>query len=74
MLGRYLTLGAALLLTASLPAMAEPTPALPFFSKPFPTGYAYRRPRCLVRRKIITPQGIEYEVVDECRPVLRSRY
>lgn len=74
MYGRVLTVGAAMLIAASLPAKADPTPALPFFSKPFPTGYAYRRPHCLVRREIITPQGVDYEVVDECRPVLRSRY
>ena len=73
MSGRFLILGAALLLPACLPAKADPTPALPFFSKPFPAGYAYRRPRCLVRREVITPQGVDYEVVDACRPVLRSR-
>ena len=55
------------------PVRADPTPALPFFSKPFPTGYAVRRPSCRERRLIETPRGRRYRTVSVCEPMLRSR-
>ena len=67
---RFFAIAGLILLLSEATASADATPALPFWSKPFPTGYADTGRTCLVRRRHRTAHGVRTELVDTCRPAI----
>lgn len=70
---RFVAIAGLILLLSGTAASADATPALPFWSKPFPTGYAYTGRSCLVRRHHRGPHGTRSELIDTCRPAISVR-
>jgi hypothetical protein len=71
-----LSLGAA-----ALPAVADANSlgtvdGLPFFGRPYPYFYVYRRPpaECYEARPVDTPDGPRIELVWICGATVRARY
>ena len=61
------------------PAVAQAAPALPFWGRPFPSGYTWHAWQddergCYVLRRIQTSRGPRYRWLSVCEPPLRERY
>lgn len=67
---RILAAAVAVLLMAGTAVASEVNPVLPFWSRPFPDGYAAGRDVCVQHRRIRTSHGFRTRVVDNCRAVV----